>query len=143
MQPNWKVEVFFDGDCPLCTKEIRLLRTMDRKRRIRFTDIATPTFDPASMGMTMDDFMERIHGRKRDGTWIEGVEVFRHLYDAVGLGPIVRLTRLPGVSQGLDLAYEKFAKNRLRWTGRCTPEGCELPSPQTSSNLSSHPPSAP
>ena len=31
------VEVFYDGDCPLCTREIRLLRRLDRRGRIRFT----------------------------------------------------------------------------------------------------------
>ena len=39
---NWRIEVFFDGDCPLCVKEIGMLRWMDRKNRIRFTDIAEP-----------------------------------------------------------------------------------------------------
>jgi predicted DCC family thiol-disulfide oxidoreductase YuxK len=38
----------------------------------------------------------------------------------------VALTRLPGVSQLLDLAYHAFAKNRLRLTGRCVDGACEL-----------------
>lgn len=125
-----EVEVFFDGDCPLCTKEVDLLRRMDRGRgRIVFTDIADPTFDAAAYGKTWDDFMAKIHGRVLpDGTWIEGVEVFRRLYAAVGLGPLVALTRLPGVSQLADVAYEAFAKNRLRLTGRCGPDGaCAVP----------------
>jgi len=38
------------------------------------------------------------------------------------------VTRLPGISQLLSLGYRWFAKNRLRLTGRCEPEGaCELP----------------
>ena len=48
---------------------------------------------------------------------VEGVEVFRRLYTAVGFGPVVALTRLPGVRQLLDLAYHAFAKHRLRLTG--------------------------
>jgi predicted DCC family thiol-disulfide oxidoreductase YuxK len=42
------VEVFYDGDCPLCVREIRMLRRKDRAAKIVFTDIAAPTFDPAS-----------------------------------------------------------------------------------------------
>lgn len=123
----WKVEVFFDGDCPLCVREIRMLQRLDRHHRIRFTDIASPAFDAAREGKTWDELMARIHGRLPDGRWIEGVEVFRRLYAAVGFGPIVALTRLPGVRHLLDLAYHFFARNRLRLTGRCVDGKCELP----------------
>ena len=123
---DWKVEVFYDGDCPLCLREIQLLRWMDRKKRIRFTDIADPTFLPSDYGKTMQEFMDEIQGRLPDGSWIIGVEVFRRLYAAAGLGPLVALTRLPGVSHGLDLGYRVFAKNRLRLTGRCKAGSCEV-----------------
>jgi predicted DCC family thiol-disulfide oxidoreductase YuxK len=112
-------EVFFDGDCPLCMREIALLRRLDRRGRLRFTDIAAPGFDPASTGKTYAQLMDVIYGRMPDGRLVEGVEVFRQLYAAVGLGPLVSLTRLPGVSHLLDVAYRLFAKNRLRLTGRC------------------------
>lgn len=71
------------------------------------------------MDSTYETLMERIHGRLRDGTVIEGVEVFRRLYAAVGFGPLVWLTRLPPIAQLLEVAYEIFADHRLRWTGRC------------------------
>ena len=63
--------------------------------------------------------MDEIQGRLPDGNWITGVEVFRRLYTAVGFGPLVALTRLPGISHGLDAGYRVFARNRLRFTGRC------------------------
>jgi len=117
-------EVFFDGDCPLCLREIRLLRRLDRKGRILFTDIARPEFDPSSVGLDKQTLMARIHGRAPTGEMVEGVEVFRRLYAAVGFGPIVALSRLPGVSHLLDACYSWFASNRLRLTGRCTQEVC-------------------
>ncbi len=120
----WRVEVFFDGDCPLCLREIQFLRYLDRKRRIRFTDIASEDFDPNAYGKTMDAFMGEIHGRLPDGTWIIGVEVFRQLYAAIGLGWFIPMTRLSGVSHLLDYGYRVFARNRLRLTGRCTPDRC-------------------
>lgn len=123
---SWKVEVFYDGDCPLCLREIKMLRWLDRKKRIRFTDIADPDFRPLECGKTMQDFMDEIQGRLPDGSWILGVEVFRRLYAAVGFGPLVALTRLPGISHGLDFGYRVFAKNRLRLTGRCNAETCDV-----------------
>jgi predicted DCC family thiol-disulfide oxidoreductase YuxK len=124
------VEVFYDGDCPLCMREIRMLQRLDRRRqRIEFTNIADKSFDPAAYGTTYADLMAKIQGRTLpDGRWIEGVEVFRQLYKAVGFGPIVWITRLPLLSHLLSLGYHLFAKNRLRLTGRCIDDRCELPS---------------
>lgn len=115
----WEVEVFFDGDCPLCQREIRLLRRWDRQERIQFTDIAAPDFDSKPLGVNYEALMAEIHARLPDGSWIRGVEVFRRLYAAVGWRALVALTRWPGISQLLDFGYRVFARNRLRWTGRC------------------------
>lgn len=125
---NWDVEVFFDGDCPLCAREIAFLRARDRSNRIRFTDIAAPGFEPEALGLDRDALMARIHGRLPDGSTIEGVEVFRRLYTAIGLGPVVALTRLPGLRALLDAAYATFAANRLKLTGRCDDAACTIPS---------------
>lgn len=124
----WQIEVFYDGACPLCMREIKLLRWMDRRQRIRFTDIAAADFCAADYGKSMPEFVDQIQGRLPGGQWIVGVEVFRRLYAAVGLGPLVWLTRLPLLSQLCDIGYRVFAKNRLRLTGRCTKEECETDS---------------
>src|SRR6185369_1471721 len=62
------IEVFYDGACPLCMREIRLLRGRDHRQRIRFVDIAAAGFDASSLGVTWEALMDRIHGRLPDGT---------------------------------------------------------------------------
>jgi predicted DCC family thiol-disulfide oxidoreductase YuxK len=121
-----EVEIFYDGECPLCAREVNMLRRLDRRTRILLTDIAAPGFDASALGLTQAALMDSIHGRLPDGRLIEGVEVFRRAYQAIGLRPLVALTRLPGVRQSLDAAYRVFAKNRLRLTGRCSAGHCEL-----------------
>lgn len=134
MTTDFDIEVFYDGACPLCMREIRMLQRLDRRQRIRFVDIAADGFDATATGLSWETLMGRIHGRLPDGTLVEGVEVFRRLYTAVGFGPLVALTRLPGVKQLLDVAYSAFAKNRLRLTGRCVDGACELhPAPRRAS----------
>jgi predicted DCC family thiol-disulfide oxidoreductase YuxK len=128
-QSKFDVEVFYDGACPLCLREIEMLRRKDERQRIRFTDIAQPNFDAASVGIAWPVLMARIHGRLPDGTLIEGVEVFRRLYAAVGFGTLVSATRLPLVSQLLDFSYRAFAKNRLKLTGRCSDDSCPTHGP--------------
>jgi predicted DCC family thiol-disulfide oxidoreductase YuxK len=116
---RWQIRVLYDGDCPLCTREIRLLERRDRGRgRIQFEDIARPSFDPGAYGLDANQVMARIHGVLPDGTVVEGVEVFRRAYGAVGLGWLMAPTRWPGLRSLADLAYRVFARNRLRWTGR-------------------------
>ncbi|MGC4087991.1 MAG: DUF393 domain-containing protein [Polyangiaceae bacterium] len=124
---DYAVEVFYDGACPLCRREIAWLRRLDRAGRIRFTDISTPGFDPSVVGLDQAQLMAKIHARLPDGTLLTGVEVFRQLYAAVGFRRLVQLSRAPGVTQLLDFAYERFAQNRLKLTGRCDDAACALP----------------
>ena len=124
MKDAWQIRVFYDGECPLCSREIRLLERLDRGRgRLRFDDISRPGFDPGVFGLDAAELMARIHGVLADGTIVEGVEVFRHAYAAVGLGWLMAPTRWPGLRPLADMAYRMFARNRLRWTGRAS--ACE------------------
>ena len=124
VEPSFEIEVFFDGGCPLCRREVNLLARWDRQRRIRFTDIDAPTFHCDDVGMIRDELMTQMHGRLPNGTWLKGVEVFRRMYAAAGFGPLVWLSRLPLLSQLLDVGYAAFARRRLRLTGRCTAASC-------------------
>ena len=128
--PAWKIKVLYDGECPLCLREIRFLRKRDRAGRISFEDIAAPGFDPAAYGLDRSTVMARIHGVLPDGRVVEGVEVFRRLYEQVGLGWLLAPTRWPLLRPLFDAAYRAFARNRLRLTGRhaaaCNHETCEV-----------------
>lgn len=120
-------EVFFDGDCPLCVREINMLKRKDLKNKLVFTDIVSGDFDASEIGLTQEILMARIHGRDASGQLVEGVEVFRRLYDAIGFRRLVAVSRWPGMAQFLSLGYFVFARNRLRLTGRCKDEACALP----------------
>lgn len=126
-----EIRVLFDGECPLCAREVTWLERMDRGRgRIAFEDIADPEFDPGRYGTTLDALMARIHGVIEGERLIEGVEVFRRAYAAVGLGWLVAPTRWPLLRPLAEAAYRIFARNRLRLTGRraaCDAERCVAP----------------
>jgi predicted DCC family thiol-disulfide oxidoreductase YuxK len=123
---GYEIEVFFDGDCPLCVREIDMLQRKDAElNRIRFTDISSSSFEASDVGKAQHELMAQIHGRLENGEWVTGVEVFRRLYAAVGYRRLAALSRAPGISQLLHGGYALFAANRLRLTGRrCDAEGC-------------------
>ena len=121
--------ILVDAECPLCAREAALLRRLDGGReRLQIVDIAAGDFDPSGYGGSLETLMARIHGVMPDGTLIEGVEVFRQAYAAVGRGWLLAWTRLPGLRLLADAGYEWFARNRLRLTGRaelCGTDRCE------------------
>ena len=128
---TWQIRVLFDGGCPLCAREIRFIERLDGGRgRIDFEDISTPSFDPAAYGLDAVQVMARMHGVLPDGSVVEGLEVFRRAYAAVGLGWLLAPTRWPLLREISEAGYRIFAKNRLRWTGRdadCETDCRQLP----------------
>ncbi len=117
---NWQIELLYDGDCPLCLREVNFLRRRDGDRgRIRFVDIADPNYHPAAhAGIDFETAMGRIHGTLPDGTIIRNVEVFRRVYEIIGLGWVYAATRWPVIGPVVDWIYGLWADRRLQLTGR-------------------------
>lgn len=109
-------EVFFDGDCPLCKREIEMIRRHNKRGELLLTDIASPDFQSADR--SLESLMKEIHGRYPDGRYVTGVEVFREIYQRIGLGPLVKTTRWPVIRQTLDLVYRVFARVRFYFAMR-------------------------
>lgn len=107
-----RFEVFFDGDCPLCKREISMIRRKDRECQLILTDIADQNFEPENR--TLKELMREIHGRKSNGDYVTGVDVFREIYRRLGFGFLVRASEVPGIRQILDLGYKMFAYFRFR-----------------------------
>jgi predicted DCC family thiol-disulfide oxidoreductase YuxK len=117
MNGSSQITVLYDGDCPLCSREIRFLERPDRGRgRVHFADIAEPSFDHGAYGLDARKVMTRIHGVLPDGTVIEGLEVFRRAYAAVGLGWLIAPTRWPGL-RGEGTGGWAFKGGRARTWG--------------------------
>jgi hypothetical protein len=80
-----------------------MLRRRDRGRgALALIDIAAPGFDAARYGRDHEMLLARIHGVLPDGTVIEGMEVFRRAYAAVGLGWVLAPSRWPLLGRGFD-----------------------------------------
>lgn len=120
---TFQIRILYDGECPLCSREIHMLRRLDRGRgRVCFEDITAPGFDASAFGLDAAAAMERIHGVLPDGAIVERMAVFRRAYAAVGLGWLLAPTAWPGLRRLSDWAYASFARNRLRWIKRSA--GC-------------------
>lgn len=144
-QPTWQIKLLYDGECPLCVREVNFLRQRDAGRGlVEFVDIASDDYTAAANGgIDFETAMGRIHAILPDGTIIQNVEVFRRVYEVLGMGWIYAITKLPGVGAIADWLYGFWAEQRLALTGRpnlativrdrqtrfsCQPEGrCRRP----------------
>ena len=72
------MRVLYDGDCPLCVREVDFLRGKDGGAgRLDLVDIASDEYDPdANAGIPFETAMSTIHGIKPSGDVITGIEVF-------------------------------------------------------------------
>lgn len=127
MRTDWDLKLLYDGECPLCAREVRVLARLNRAGRLALEDIAAPDFDPARYGRTHAQLMGQMHGVLPDGRLITGMEVFRCAYAAVGLGALAAPTGWPLLRPLFDRGYAWFARHRLSLTGRSCDAHCEGP----------------
>lgn len=108
-----KMIVFFDGDCPICSKEVCYLKTKEKSKLVEFKDIAALDFDPGLFGKNKKELLSQIHAMMPDGSFIKGADVFRKLYFILGYKIFSRIISLPFIRQIIDFLYLVFAKYRL------------------------------
>ncbi|MBF2066622.1 MAG: DUF393 domain-containing protein [Calothrix sp. C42_A2020_038] len=118
--PTWKIKLLYDGECPLCMREVNFLKKRDAGRGlVAFVDIADENYNSdANGGVDFETAMGRIHAVLPDGTVVKNVEVFRRVYETLGMGWVYAVTKLPVIGAIADFIYSIWANWRLALTGR-------------------------
>ncbi len=117
IDPKAAAEVYFDGGCPVCSREIAVYRRLNGVEGDgpRFSDVAACGQDPAP-DLTRDAAMARFHVRRADGVLVSGAPAFLSLWRATPrlrlLGRVLSLPPLPWL---LDIAYGGFLRLRRIW----------------------------
>jgi predicted DCC family thiol-disulfide oxidoreductase YuxK len=108
-----KLTVWHDGACPLCQREIALMRRLDRRGVITFIDAADPEqagacpLDPALM-------LARFHAEE-DGRLHSGAAAFAAMWRAIPLlRPLGLAARNRFVLGLLERLYVRFLRLRPR-----------------------------
>ena len=104
-----KVLVWFDGGCPLCRREIALMRRLDHRRAITFLDVAR---DDTACPIDRTALLARFHARE-DGRTLSGAAAFAAMWRAIPwLRPLGLAARNPRVLAALESLYCRFLKLR-------------------------------
>ncbi len=106
------VTVWFDGACPLCIREIALMRRLDRRGRITFVDVVEGS--DASCPIDRTQLLARFHAEE-DGRLLSGAAAFAAMWRAIPLlRPLGLAARHPAMLRVLEAAYLRFLVLRPR-----------------------------
>jgi predicted DCC family thiol-disulfide oxidoreductase YuxK len=107
-----RVKVWYDGACPLCLREIALMRRLDRRGAITFIDVAEGA-DP-SCPIDRATLLARFHAEE-GGVVHSGAAAFAAMWRAIPLlRPFGLAARNRTVLRLLEAAYLRFLKLRPR-----------------------------
>lgn len=113
--PVFPLHVFYDGSCPLCSREIDHYRGLDRHGRLCFIDISASGFDAGSWDLNRKELIKVMHVRDAGGRLYRGVDAFRALWLGLPRPFYRRLSRLlglPGLHLLAVVGYRVFARLR-------------------------------
>ncbi len=113
------LKLLYDGECPICKREIGILQKKGAKDQIKFVDISSKDFSPPdNHNIDYNMAMTQIHAVDGKGNRLVGIPAFATVYARCQLLVISTLLRIPFVTRILKPLYTLFAKNRLWFTGR-------------------------
>jgi predicted DCC family thiol-disulfide oxidoreductase YuxK len=110
---TFQLSVFFDGLCPLCSREIEHYRKLKGSSSIQWVDITRPEFDAVKEGLDPKLVHKFFHVKTQDGEIVAGVDAFIEIWKRLpSLKAWVELSRLPGVKSVMKAGYAVFAQVR-------------------------------
>jgi predicted DCC family thiol-disulfide oxidoreductase YuxK len=100
-----QVTVWYDSGCPLCSREIALMRRLDRLGAIDFVDACDPD---TTCPVDRSQILARFHASE-GGRLLSGAAAFAAMWRAIPvLRPLGVVAGLPGLDRLFELAYRGF-----------------------------------
>jgi predicted DCC family thiol-disulfide oxidoreductase YuxK len=91
---TYPLTIYYDASCPLCTREIALLREFDATSALTFIDCSPEQFAGID-GYSRAEMMKLIHARDAGGRWLIGPAVFAAAYSVCDLRLFAKLWGAP------------------------------------------------
>lgn len=108
--------VYFDGACPVCSREIALYKGLAGGHTIDWIDVSRADAQTLGPGLTPDAALARLHARQANGQLVSGAAAFVAVWQRLpAFAWAARLARLPGALPLLELGYRIFLKVRPLW----------------------------
>ena len=102
-----KDTVYFDGTCPLCSKEITLWRKLSADQ-FEFKDIHQQILPDTKR----EAMLQLLHIHRADGQWLVGLEANFRMWRSHPIGWASYILSLPGLFHITRYAYNTWARRR-------------------------------
>ena len=116
--------VYFDGACPVCTREIAVYRRQPGAQACDWVDASR--CDGAALGPGLDRgaALARMHVRRADGSLVSGAAAFAQMWLALPRTRLLgRVAAWPPVTMLLEAGYRAFLLLRRAWRRPGPPRG--------------------
>ena len=105
--------VLYDGDCSLCTFQMRVITWLDWFNAVALVPIADPRAGQIAPQLTRADLQEAIHCVARDGRIYRGARALRFIGLRLPLAvPMALVLWIPGVIYVAEIAYRWISRHR-------------------------------
>ena len=108
--------VYFDGACPVCSKEIATYKKWHGADRIQWVDASACQEHDLGVALNREAALARLHLRDADGKLLQGaaafVELWKHLHALAWVTPFLSY---PLAIKLLDVLYFFFLRIRPLW----------------------------
>lgn len=118
--------VYFDGDCPVCRREIAHYRSQAGAAAITWVDAAMS--HPAALGpdLPRESALARLHVRRADGSLVSGAAAFATLWNHLpAYAWLGRIASWPPMQRVMEAGYQGFLRARRLW--RAAPDAAAQP----------------
>jgi predicted DCC family thiol-disulfide oxidoreductase YuxK len=113
---NPLLTVYYDGGCPVCTREIGFYQRRRGADRIHWVNLAQCEANDLGTDLSVDAALARLHARRPDGQLVSGARAFAALWQALPAFRLAgRVAAMPGIAHGLEWGYRGFLKMRRLW----------------------------
>lgn len=117
------VVVLYDGQCPLCSREIAHYRRRRGADGIQWVDVTRSDIDPVLLGVSREAALRRFHVRDPGGCWRTGASAFVLLWSSLpAYRWLAKLVSGLGLLPAMEWAYVRFLHWRSR--DRCDADRC-------------------
>ena len=106
---NTKIRIFFDGGCPVCSREINFYRRNPAASRCEWVDLQTVSDASLPAGYSREALLKRFHIEHAKAGIISGAPAFAYLWQEMfRWNWIVRFVTFPVVREACELGYKGF-----------------------------------
>ena len=122
--------VLYDGECPLCVFQMRLLTWLDWFNTLALIPLTDPRAQQVAPHLDREQLLAAMHCVARDGRIYRGARCIRFVGMRLPLlVPVALLLSVPGVIWIAEKAYDLIARNRrtLSRIFGCKDAGAILP----------------